>query len=335
MIFPSKARAHTNIALVKYWGKRDADPDQNLPATGSLSLTLAELFTETTVEPAEADAFELDGEWAREDRASKVFRHLDRVWEAGSRSGELRPRCRVVSRNHVPTAAGLASSASGFAALTLAAAAAFDLPDDRAALSALARRGSGSAARSLWGGFVRLDRGTRPDGADCCARPVFPADHWDVRLIVARAAAGDKAVGSTEGMARSRETSPYYPAWVDTSPADLDAAERALEAKDLSALGRVVEHSCFKMHACMLASVPPLVYWNATTMALVHEVMAARRDGVEGYMTSDAGPHIKVLCHTRDASALAERLRCVAGVVDVTVLRPGPDATVERSVETR
>ena len=323
----ARAVAHTNIALVKYWGKRPGEPDQNLPAVGSLSLTLERLRSDTRVRPAERDSFTLDGA-ADPGAAAKVARHLDRVWRA-AHSGP-RPACAVTSENHLPTAAGLASSASGFAALTLAAAAAFDLDlADRGALSALARRGSGSAARSLWGGFVRLDRGERPDGADCRARPLFPADHWDLRLLVVHTAKGTKPVGSTDGMQRSADTSPYYPAWVATSQADLDAGERALAARDLAALGAVMEHSCFKMHACMLATVPPLLYWNGTTLAALHEVQEARRAGLEAYVTSDAGPHVKVLCRPEDAPVLAARLAAVPGVHTVDTLAPGPDASVE------
>jgi diphosphomevalonate decarboxylase len=323
---PARAVAHTNIALVKYWGKRPGDPDQNLPAVGSLSLTLDRLRSDTTVRPAERDGFTLDG---ADDpaAAAKVFRHLDRVWRHVHPGP--RPACAVVSTNHLPTAAGLASSASGFAALTLAAAAAFELDLDRAALSSLARRGSGSAARSLWGGLVRLERGERPDGADCVARPLHPAGWWDLRLLIVHTAKGKKPVGSTDGMQRCADTSPYYPAWVATSEADLAAAERAIAARDLAALGAVMEHSCFKMHACMLATVPPLMYWNGTTLAAIQEVWAARRDGLEAYVTSDAGPHVKALCRPADADALAARLAAVPGVLAVDALAPGPDARVE------
>ena len=320
----ARAVAHTNIALVKYWGKRPGDPDQNLPAVGSLSLTLERLRSDTTVHPSDADSFELDGE-LDPGAAIKVFRHLDRVWTTAHPGP--RPPCAVLSTNHLPTATGLASSASGFAALTLAGAAAFGLDlDDRPALSALARRGSGSAARSLWGGFVRQLRGQRSDGEDCRARPLFPADHWDLRLLIVHTAKGKKPVGSTDGMQRSADTSPYYPAWVATSEDDLARAEQALAARDLAALGAVMEHSCFKMHACMLATVPPLMYWNGTTLAAIHEVWAARRAGLEGYVTSDAGPHVKVLCATADAHALALRLAAVPGVHTVDTLGPGPDA---------
>ena len=322
----ARAVAHTNIALIKYWGKRPGDPDQNLPAVGSLSLTLERLRSDTTVAPAERDSFTLDGH-SDPAVAAKVARHLDRVWRATHTAH--RPPCAVTSQNHLPTAAGLASSASGFAALTLAAAAAFELDLDRGQLSALARRGSGSAARSLWGGFVRLDRGERPDGADCRARPLFPADHWDLRLLIVHTAKGPKPIGSTDGMQRSADTSPYYPAWVATSEADLAAGERALAARDLEALGAAMEHSCFKMHACMLATVPPLIYWNGTTLAAIHEVWAARRAGLEGYVTSDAGPHVKVLCRPDVAAALATRLAAIPGVHAVDTLAPGPDAHVE------
>lgn len=329
----ARAIAHTNIALIKYWGKRPGQPDQNLPAVGSLSLTLERLRSDTTVRPAERDSFVLDDVAAGApgfdaSAAAKVFRHLDRVWSS-AHTGP-RPGCAVVSHNHLPTAAGLASSASGFAALTLAAAAAFHLDlTDRGALSALARRGSGSAARSLWGGFVRLDRGERPDGADCRAHPLFPPDHWDLRLLVVHTAKGKKPVGSTDGMQRSADTSPYYPAWVATSEADLAAGEQALAARDLAALGAVMEHSCFKMHSCMLATVPPLMYWNGTTLAAIQEVWEARRQGLEGYVTSDAGPHVKVLCRPELAGPLAARLAAVPGVHAVDTLAPGPDASVE------
>lgn len=328
---PTRATAHANIALVKYWGKRPPvaghPTDLNLPAVGSLSMTLSGLRTVTTVEPAGADSFALDGAAETGKVAQKVFTHLDRVW-ALSGTG-TRPGCKVVSANHFPTAAGLASSASGFAALTVAAAHAFGVDRDRGELSGVARQGSGSAARSLWGGFVRLDRGTAPDGTDCRARPLFSSEQIDVRLLVVHTATGKKPEGSTSGMERSRETSPYYGAWVDTSEADLDAAEAALVRRDLPALGEVMEHSCFKMHACMWATRPPLVYWNGTSLEAIKAVWAAREDGVPGWVTSDAGPHIKVLCATEHAEPLQSRLAAVPGVHEVASYAPGPDPVVE------
>lgn len=324
---PVRATACSNIALVKYWGKRTGVPAElNLPAVGSLSMTLDALRTETELGPATSDAFELDDRVVAGDEARKVFRQLDRVWAAAGRE-HARPPALVRSWNHFPTAAGLASSASGFAALTVAANAAFEAELPAAALSSLARQGSGSAARSIFGGFVRLDRGTAPDGSDCRARPIADAEHWPLTLLVVQTTAGRKPIGSTDGMERCRQTSPYYEPWVATSEADLDAAEAALLARDLPALGRVVEHSCFKMHACMMATDPALLYWNPTTVAVVQEVWRAREDGLPGHVTIDAGPHVKVLCEPAIATALQERLRAVPGVLGVLAAAPGPDAT--------
>ncbi len=337
VIRPARASAHSNIALVKYWGKREgADPALNLPAVGSLSMTLDELRSVTEVHAGSADHFELDGHALTGKPATKVFEHLDLIWRHSGMLG-ARPACRVTSTNHLPTAAGLASSASGFAALTLAAAGAFGLcgplggHEDpiRGPLSALARQGSGSAARSLWGGFVRLDAGRDPEGRDCIARPLFPADHWPVKLLVVHTARGAKAIASTGGMESSRLTSPYYPAWVETSTHDLDAAHQALADRELARLGEVMEHSCFKMHACMLATRPPLVYWNGTTLEVIRAVWQARERGLAGWVTSDAGPHVKVLCDAGQAEQLARELAAVPGVHEVQAVGPGPDASLE------
>jgi diphosphomevalonate decarboxylase len=332
---PCRATAHSNIALVKYWGKRDGRvAELNLPAVGSLSMTLDQLRSETTIRPAASDTFTLDGQTLDGKPAAKVFEQLDRVWRLGGLEG-TRPRCAVDSTNHLPTAAGLASSASGFAALTVAAAGSFGLAQaldapTRTRLSSWSRMGSGSAARSLWGGFVRLDAGTADDGSDCIARQLFEANHWDVRLLVVHTARGPKSVLSTGGMESSRLTSPYYDAWVATAAADLDAAEQALSMRAFEQLGDVMEHSCFKMHACMLATRPPLMYWNGTTLEVIHAVWRLRESGgPSGYVTSDAGPHVKVLCRSSDAAALAESLTAVAGVHEVQIIAPGPDASLE------
>lgn len=335
-LIATRATAHSNIALVKYWGKREgADPALNLPAVGSLSMTLGELRSVTEIHPtAGTDRFELDGETVTGKPAAKVFEQLDRVWRLAELDGQ-RPPCTVVSVNHLPTAAGLASSASGFAALTVAAAGSFGIAETldrqtRARLSAWARMGSGSASRSLWGGFVRLDPGTSTEGRDCIARPLFGPDHWDLKLLVVHTARGAKQVGSTGGMEASRLTSPYYPAWVESSTADLDAAEQALATREFEALGQVMEHSCFKMHACMFATRPPLMYWNGATLEVIRTVWQLRESGGPvGFVTSDAGPHVKVLCRAELASELAERLSQVAGVHEVQAVAPGPDASLD------
>lgn len=309
------AIAHPNIALVKYWGKRDKR--LNLPAVPSLSLTLGGYRTRTTVTwGAARDRFTLGGIEADD---PKVWRVLDLL-------APDRPPCEVDSDNDFPTGAGLASSASGFAALVVAAAAAGgrSLTADEA--SALARRGSGSACRSIHGGFVEWGLGVREDGTDSVATPVAAADHWDLRLVVAVVSEARKDVGSTEGMDRSRATSPYWPAWVAMGPGLVDEARAAVLARDLPRLGRAMETSTFAMHATMHTATPPLLYWQPATIAVLHAVHGLRRDGLDAYTTMDAGPQVKVLC-APDAVA-----RVVAAIaphaVRVDVHLPGDGARV-------
>ncbi|MBW2405587.1 MAG: diphosphomevalonate decarboxylase, partial [Deltaproteobacteria bacterium] len=206
----ASARACANIALAKYWGK--ADVKRNIPAVPSISLTLDQLVTETRVRfdaSVKADVVRLDGRRATAAEAERVTAMLDRV----RREARLHLNAHVTSHNHFPTAAGLASSASGFAALAAAASAAAGLRFNARRLSALARASSASAARSIYGGFVELPAGSRGD-ANLAARPIAPPGHWNLRLIVAATEPGQKKVGSTEGMERSRKTSPYYEAWL-------------------------------------------------------------------------------------------------------------------------
>ncbi len=333
------AQAGTNIALVKYWGKRDAA--LNLPATGSLSLTLAELGTRTTVRfldgsdhadaDGDGDRVTLNGAPADARVRARVSAFLDRV---RARAG-ITQRAEVVSENSVPTAAGLASSASGFAALALAASRAAGLELASAELSELARLGSGSAARSIFGGFVEMARGERADGRDAVAAPVDGGDAaseasadvpWDVRLVVAITAAGEKAEGSTSAMDRTARTSPFYPAWVASAPGDLVEARAAIAARDLARLGTVAERSALRMHATALAADPPILYWNAATVAAIHATRGLRARGVAAYFTIDAGPHVKVLCAAADAAAVGAAMADVPGVLRTITASPGPGA---------
>lgn len=317
------ARAGTNIALVKYWGKRDAA--LNLPAAGSLSLTLAELGTVTRVSfTGERDEVRLDGAPADAKFAARVGRFLDLV---RARAGSTRA-ARVETSNTVPTAAGLASSASGFAALALAASRAAGLRLSPAELSVLARRGSGSAARSIFGGLVEMDAGQRADGSDACARPLLEPGAWDLRLVVAITARGEKAIGSTAAMDQTRASSPYYDAWIASVPPDLAAARAAIAARDLTALGPVVERSALRMHASALAADPAILYWQPATVAVLHAVAAARKAGLAAYATIDAGPHVKVLCRAPDAAAVVALCAGVPGVERTLLATPGQGAVV-------
>jgi diphosphomevalonate decarboxylase len=325
------AEARTNIALVKYWGKRDVA--LNLPAVGSLSLTLEGLSTRTEVrfDPAlKADGLVLNGEPATGDALTKVSRFLDLVRaDAG-----WAHRAHVTSANNFPTASGLASSASAFAALALAATRAAGLEPDGRALSILARRGSGSAARSLFGGFVRMHRGERADGSDCFAEPAErltggrTAEELDVRMVLAITRKGPKETLSTDGMRHTADTSPYFAAWVQTSEPDLAAATDAIRRGDLEALGVVTERSALSMHASALAARPAVLYFTGATIEGYRAVQAMRKDGVPAWFTCDAGPHAKALTDGKHADEVARRLAQVPGVLETRVCRPGKAAEV-------
>ena len=313
------AIAHPNIALIKYWGKRD--DRLNLPMNPSLSLTLGGLSTKTTVEFSEKlqkDYIEINGEIAAGEKHSRAKRHLDLIRE---RAG-IRMAARVASRNDFPTAAGLASSASGFAALTVAGCAAAGLRLGARELSAIARLGSGSACRSLYGGFVEWKRGRSERSS--YAVQVADEHHWNVRDVIAIVEPGEKRVSSTRGMQMTVRTSPYYGGWLRTVRRQLAEMRRAIMARDFRRMGKLAELNSFMMHALMMTTSPPLMYWVPGTMAVIHEVERMRRDGLDAYCTIDAGPNVHVLCLPKDEREVAERLGRIHFVEKTIASGPGP-----------
>lgn len=322
----ARAHAHANIALAKYWGKSDAR--LNLPAVPSVSLTLREMTTTTTVDPdprLKEDVFELDGRPARQSELRRVVEMLERVREL-ARSPI---HARVESRNDFPTASGLASSASGFAALAAATTCAYGVSLTPAALSALARASSASAARSVFGGFVLLPAGERGDGR-LAARALHPENHWDVRIVVAVTDEGEKDIGSTTGMEGSRKTSPLYAAWLDQAEVLTRRLRKALTARDLDAVGTAMEQSTVAFHAVAMSSVPPAFYWKPATLAVLETVRGLRAKGVPAYATMDAGPHVKVLCEATNVKRVERALRDVPGLRRTIVGSPGPGAVARR-----
>lgn len=325
------AIACANIALVKYWGKRDRA--LNLPARGSLSLTLDALATTTTIEPLEplehgradgaSDELVLDGVPQSGRALARVTKHLDLV---RARTGS-RTRVRVTSVNGFPTAAGLASSASGFAALSVAAAHAFEARLDGRELSVLARRGSGSAARSIFGGYVRMYAGSASDGSDAFAAPLREA-RLDLGAVIAVARASEKEVGSTDGMEHTRSTSPYHGAWFDQVDLDLAAAEAALAAGDFEALAAVTEGSCLGMHADAMAARPGILYFGPVTLWAIARVRQLRRAGTPVFFTVDAGPHLVAFAPRAALPSVAAALGEHPEIAEVLVSGPGSDARV-------
>jgi len=336
MVWPvstTTARACANIALVKYWGKRDAR--LNLPAAGSLSLTLDALVTTTQVsfDPGLAeDELVLDGAPAKPAERARTSEFLDLVRAAA----HLTLRARVVSRNEFPTASGLASSASGYAALAVAAVGAAraatraggPAPSPRE-LSILARQGSGSAARSLFGGFVRMHAGHAEDGSDAYAEPIASRLTEQVRMVIAIVGGGaPKSHGSRDAMDHTAATSPLYRAWIELVPRDLAAAEAALAAADLEQLGAIAEGNALAMHASAIAARPAVIYWQPATLAAIACVREVRAAGHAAWATMDAGPHVKVLTTAGDAAAVAAALRSVAGVTEVSIAAAGGAAAI-------
>lgn len=294
------ARAFPNIALVKYWGKRDEA--LMLPAAGSLSLTLDAFPTTTTVEVRSGlteDSFSLNGSAQSGESLSRVAKFLELVRTMANSS----QYAAVTSINEAPTGAGLASSASGFAALAVAASAAYGLDLDQRALSRLARRGSGSAARSLISGISVWHAGD--DDETSFAEPV---EAPDMRMIIVTVDSRQKAISSRTAMRRTALTSPFYQAWVETTEQSLDAMLEACRDSDFSQIGRITETHAMRMHAVIQAADPPIRYLSPTSIAIFDAVLALRDAGLEAYATADAGPNIAVICRPNDAMSVADAL---------------------------
>lgn len=321
------ARAYTNIALIKYWGKKD--DALILPMNNSLSLTLDAFFTDTTVtfdEQYTKDIFYLDTVLQDENATAKVSRFLDLVREKMDRP----LFATVESINHVPTAAGLASSASGLAALALACNEALGLNLSKTDVSRLARRGSGSACRSIFGGFVEWEQGT--DDLSSFARPV-QADRFEDELAMIFILLNDKQkdVSSRDGMKRTVDTSVFYPAWVKTAGEDLTRIKQAITEKSFTKLGEVTEANALKMHATTLAATPPFTYWSPESLRAMEVVKTLRKEGLECYFTMDAGPNVKVLCQKQDRKQIIARLAQEFSAEQIICALTGPDA---HSIET-
>lgn len=307
-----RARAHPNIALVKYWGKRDSA--KNIPATPSLSITLNGFASETEVAPATSgeDAIQLNGRRVQDPKIEQWLARLRQHFEL--------PPVRIESQNNFPTASGLASSASGFAALMHALNAAFDWGLDRSEQSHWARQASASAARSLFGGYATLS------GPSWRAASLHDGDYWPLEVVVGITYRGPKAVSSTVGMEASRRTSPYFEAWTQQTADDFQDTALAIRARNFDALAELVEASCLRMHALMLATTPPLLYWQPGTLAAITALRALRGAGVPVCYTIDAGPQIKAICLPEAAERVAQALEDTPGVESVHRLCLGPGA---------
>jgi len=316
--------APSNIAFLKYWGV--ADWEQAIPRGPSLSMTLHRCATRTTavfeegapgadevlLADADTSAHAPELSPAPAPFAAPVRQHLGRLRKVAGRTGTF----TIATRNSFPSAAGLASSASGFAALTLAALQALEHPVSPAEASVLARRsGSGSAARSVMGGYVAW-----PEGPDHAATQVALPDHWDLRDVIALVETTPKKVSSRDGHRRA-PTSPFFEQRIAHLPARLEAMKGALQSRDFTQLGTLIERDSTELHLITMSSVPPIFYWAPATLAVLEAVRALRADGVPAYATLDAGANVHVICEPAQEDTVAARLAAVSGVH--RVLRDG------------
>ena len=299
------AQAQPNIALIKYWGKRDVD--RNLPAVGSLSVTLDTLWTRMSVEFSDSiqnDELEVNGV-AGQLMLARVSRCIDLV------AGADRPRAVVKSEGNFPIAAGLASSASAFAALVVAANKAVGKTRETLPLARLAGESSGSAARSLYGGFVELTAGEKRIDVETIA----DVSDWPLDVVIAVTEESAKPVSSSAAMIRSAETSPFYSSWLEQQAVDLESARDAIRYRDFEKLAVVSEHNCLKMHSVMWASRPPVVYWRKATLACMDTIRSLQANGNPVFFTIDAGPQVKAICLPEATSTVRDALAACTGVI--------------------
>lgn len=278
----------SDIALVKYWGKKDEV--LRLPENGSIAMKLDSLHTITTVafdEHLTRDEVVIQGE-SEEGESGRAVKHLDRI-RTLARSNLF---ARVVSQNTFPKATGLSSSSSGFAALTIAVARAIGLSLSQKELSILARQGSGSACRCVCGGWVEWLSGDTSESS--YSESIFSADYWDVRDIVVVVDEGRKKISSTEGH-MSAQTSIAFTERQRRIGEKIEKTKRLIADKNFPMLGELVEAEALEFHSILLTSTPPMIAWYPGTVEVMREVQAMREEGIQAYFTINTGFNIHVL----------------------------------------
>ncbi|MBU0546789.1 diphosphomevalonate decarboxylase [Patescibacteria group bacterium] len=320
------AIVNSNIALVKYWGKRDEK--LILPNNSNISVAYDKLNTITTVEfnlDYSKDIFILD---SNEITDGPVFKKTTEHLNIIRQKAGIETRAKVVSKNNFPTAAGLASSASGFSALAFAGSKAAGLNLDQRELSILARlSGSGSASRSLIGGFAEWMKGEKADGSDSYAIQIAKPDYWpEFRIIVAIISEARKKTSSTDGMNLTVKTCPLYQGWLNTIEQDLENVRKGIAEKNFTLIGSTAEFNCLKMHATMITTQPSLIYWMPETLEIIHSVLDWRKQGLEGYFTIDAGPQVKIICLEKDVEEINNKLCSIPSVKKTIICKVGKEA---------
>jgi diphosphomevalonate decarboxylase len=299
-------KSNANIALVKYWGKRD--DNIFLPTRSSLSVTLKNLITTTTasISFSGQDSFSLG---TRQSSSVKMDPKAKRFFDIFRKNYNLNIHFDVISKNSFPTTAGIASSASGFSAMATALSKLCGLNLNQRELSILARLGSGSACRSVYDGFVVWNKGELPDGSDSFAKQVLQPNDWqDFRVIVVITNSAQKRIDSRLGMSYLDKSMPNYKKWVSCAEDRVKNMVEAINSKNIDVIGKICEKDCLEMHDCMLHSSPPLTYWAKETEAVVENVKKMRAEGLKCYFTVDAGPNVKIITLKSDVESIISSL---------------------------
>lgn len=308
------AIAPSNIAFIKYWGKKDEE--LRLPANGSISVNLSNLLTTTTVEfnkSLKTDDITINGKRDAK-KANRVMKHLERIRAVA----RIPTKARVVSQNNFPTAGGLASSASGFAALTIAGTKAAGLSLKEKELSILARQGSGSACRSVPDGFVEwLDGDTDKTSF---AISLYPPSYWDIAIVVVLAGNEEKSVLTSEGM-RFVKSNPFYPVRLSNMGRKIKELKQYMKKRDFERFGMLVESEALELHAMALTSAPPIIYWQPLTMRVMKLVQGIRSRYFPVYFTIDSGPHVCIVCEKKNQNLLIQKLR-QQNIQDIIINKP-------------
>lgn len=312
------ARAYSNVAIVKYWGKKDEK--LMTPMNNSISMTSDVHGATVTVEFSEQyteDIAILNGQPATEKVKERALKHIDLIKKIARTT--LKAKCEA--KTDLPIGIGLASSASGFAALTAAACTAADLKLDKKQLSIISRQGSGSSCRSIYGGFVEWLSGSNSE--DSYAVQLADQHWWNVRDVVAIVSTKQRKVDTRNGMKIAKETSPYYPEWLKETDGALTATRKAIKDKDFTLFGNTAERNSLMMHATAITANPELIYWVPETLEIMHEVMLMRSEGTECYFSCDTGANVHIFCMPQEEKNISDRISGLSGVQNVVIGKPG------------
>jgi diphosphomevalonate decarboxylase len=318
----STAIAHPNIAFIKYWG--NADPNLRLPSNASISMNLDGLETITTIEYADNQikhSLTINGLLQEPQKVNRLSAFLEMARKLYGFQGFL----RIESQNNFPMGAGIASSASAFAALALALNDFFQLNLNQHQISALARLGSGSACRSIPAGFTEWKKGTSHQQS--FATSIALEDHWDLHDCIIVVTAEEKAISSTDGHQRAA-TSPFQSARILDAQRRLEICRSAILKQDFERLAAIIELDSDMMHAVMMTSDPPINYWQPTSLSIMREVRDLRKKGVACAYTLDAGPNVHVICTAASVPAIEKSFRDYPGVEKILVAKTGKGARV-------